>query len=59
MFTRYTCLAAGAPLLIWYTSCGQRRVTAILADMDVDELQHAPGAIVLEAAYLELIQERR
>ena len=43
------------PLLIWHTRCGQRRVAAMLGDMDVDELQHALGAIVLESAYLERV----
>jgi hypothetical protein len=31
----------------------RRRVATILDDMDVDELQHALGAVVLESAYLE------
>ena len=42
-------------MLIWHTKCAQPRVAAMLGDMDVDELQRALGAIVLEAAYLERI----
>jgi hypothetical protein len=42
-------------LLIWHTKRGRRDVAAMLSGMDVDKLQHALGAIVLESAYLERV----